>query len=144
MSATTVAASTSTTIAATSTTTPTSATTVAATQGDPTCPPVDTTGAVAPTAGCAYTFTDLTVTDVPADEGFWVTFIDNQPIWVHLTTGTESPQHVRTGDHVTLQAIITQPNDDTDPGIPPEQVDRLTARSFYLVVPDTGLQVAHP
>jgi hypothetical protein len=113
-------------------------------QPAPACAPPDATGAVAPTVGCDYTFTDLVVTEVPADEGFWVTFVDGEPMWVHLTSGTESPQQVRAGDHVTMQATIAAPDDGSDPGIPASQRDRLAARSVYLAVPDSALQVAQP
>ena len=108
------------------------------------CPPIEAIGQQPPTPGCVYTIPDVTVTNVPADEGFWITFIDNAPIWVHLTSGTESPQHVRPGDHVTLQATITAPDDGTDPGIPEDQRGELTSRGFYLSAPDDRLQIIGP
>ena len=139
----TAAASTTVAPSTTSATTTSAATTTAPspTQLPPACPPVEAIGSVSPTTGCASTFAGLIVTDVPADEGFWVTFVDGQPIWVHLTSATESPQHVRAGDRVTVQATITSPDDGTHPGIPADQADRLAARPFYLAVPHSGLEI---
>ena len=83
----------------------------------------------------------MIVTEVPADEGFWITFADNAPIWVHLVGAGESPQHVRSGEHLTLRATITAASAGANSGIPADQTARLDAWPFYLSVTFADLHI---
>jgi RNA polymerase sigma factor (sigma-70 family) len=105
------------------------------------CPPIEAITSIQAAAGCRYTLANMIVTEVPADEGFWITFTDNSPIWVHLVGTGESPQHVRPGEHVTLQATVTAASAGASSGIPADQTARLDARPFYLSVAFADLQV---
>jgi len=120
------------------TTAPTNPATTAPVPG---CPPLESFATAAPVAGCSYLLEHLPVTDVPADEGFWVTYVDGAPMWVHLDGSGESPEAIQPGQTVTVTATITALGDTPDTGASPSQAERLATRGVYLAVQYADLTV---
>lgn len=103
---------------------------------DPCQPAVDASVIAADLDNCPFTLTSVTVIDVPADEGFWVTAPDGQPAWVHLVGDNESPQQIAPGQSLTMTGRIRQHTTSVDhAGAPPDQQSGLAARTAHLEVP---------
>lgn len=91
---------------------------------------------------CPFTLIAAPVTDVPADEGFWITAPDGQPAWVRIVGPGESPQQVSTGQTITLTGTIRSNTGNLD--ATPEQQADINARSAHLEVPYTGITIDAP
>ncbi len=83
--------------------------------------------------GCPFATTVVTVTDVPADEGFWASFAPARDVWVHLVGAGESPADIEPGQRLSLNGVIAAPPaDPTTVGLPDDA--RAARQQFYLEV----------
>jgi hypothetical protein len=73
--------------------------------------PTEMPGPITDYVGRRVTATDLTVTGVDADEGFWVQK-DGQRAWIQIETASESPYTVRVGDTVSVSGRVLPHNPD--------------------------------
>ena len=78
---------------------------------------------------------------MPADEGFWVTYIDGAPMWVHLEGTGESPEQIQPGQAITITATVTTVTNTADAGAPAAQVERFALCGVYLCVRCADLTV---
>jgi hypothetical protein len=73
--------------------------------------------------------THLTVTDVPADEGFWAQSASGLEVWVQLTGEGESPVDVQPGASLLVAGTVSDPA-----AAGPMASDPRVARLGYVVV----------
>ena len=62
-----------------------------------------------PPGRCPFAPTALTVTAVPADEGFWAETADGREVWVQLVGDGESPVDIDAGTVVTVTGTVGSP-----------------------------------
>lgn len=62
-----------------------------------------------PALDCPFGPTTLTVTDVPADEGFWAETATADDVWVQLTGDGESPVDIAAGRAVVVVGTVADP-----------------------------------
>jgi RNA polymerase sigma factor (sigma-70 family) len=79
--------------------------------------------------GCPIAPTHLTVTDVPADEGFWAQSASGLEVWVQLTGEGESPVDVQPGASLLVAGTVSDPA-----AAGPMASDPRVARLGYVVV----------
>ncbi len=89
-------------------------------------------------------FSSLTVTAVPANEGFWVTTPDGGPLWVQLVGSGESPEQIRTGQTVTVHATIRSVGPGSPAAFPAYDLGPLQQRGVYLAAAYADLAVDVP
>jgi hypothetical protein len=97
----------------------------------PTCPPaLPLDQQPSPPIGCDIAATSFTVSDVPADEGFWARDATGAFVWIQLAGAGESPFDITPGTTITATGTPTDPA-----GLPDIAADRRTvARGFFLTV----------
>ena len=91
--------------------------------------------------GQQVTATSAVVTDVPANEGFWVQAADRGAIWVQLIdTGAESPVTITTGARVTFRGTVVA-HDGNFAGLAGPPGERLRAQGQHLEVRSGDVQL---
>lgn len=81
--------------------------------------------------GCAIAPTNLVVTSVPADEGFWAQTDAGQVVWVRLVGGGESAVQVVAGSRVVVTGSVAEPLAAGPAATDPRLIDA----GFFLEVP---------
>lgn len=59
--------------------------------------------------GCPIAPTNVTVIDVPTDEGFWAETSTQQRVWVQLMGSGESPVDIDDGTRLIVAGVVTEP-----------------------------------
>lgn len=91
--------------------------------------------------GCPIAPSRVTVSDVPADEGFWATTTAGQSIWIHLVGQGESEVQITAGEQITIRGVIRRaPNDPARMGMPADDDPRLVDQQLYLEVPQDAIR----
>lgn len=86
---------------------------------------------------------DVTVLDVPADEGFWIGQ-EKARVWVNLTGAGESPVHIRDGQRVSFTGVVTANTPAflvTDGPAQDKSSETLKAQQFHLKVDASSIKV---
>jgi DNA-directed RNA polymerase specialized sigma24 family protein len=86
----------------------------------------------------------LLVTEVPANEGFFVRACGGRQVWVRLTGRGESPLHIRRHDHVTVAGLVRRvERDDVAADLSVSDAAEIRRMGVLLAIPFADVRVVH-
>ncbi|MDQ4145063.1 MAG: sigma-70 family RNA polymerase sigma factor [Actinomycetota bacterium] len=89
----------------------------------------------------------VAVASVPSNEGFWIGSIEQEQIWVAIAITGESPNHILSGQRLSLRGqVVANPPDFIQRfGLSPEEgAERLGQAGYHVVVNPGDLRVLSP